>query len=119
MAQHNDLGILGEQAAVNYLQKNGYTVLEKNWRYKKAEIDVIALYQNTLVCIEVKTRSSLSLGEPQNFVTPKKVKLLIQAINQYVIVKELSLEIRFDIISIVSTNKECKINHIENAFYHF
>ena len=119
MAQHNDLGNLGEQAAVAYLLNKEYEIIETNWRYKKAEIDIIAKTNQTLVCVEVKTRSSNHIAEPENFVNQKKISLLIDAINQYVEQKEINLDIRFDIISILYINNKYTIKHIENAFYHF
>lgn len=72
MAEHNELGKLGEELAVDFLQKNGYDILETNWVFQKAEIDIIAQKDNTLVAVEVKTRSSIDFGLPQDFVKPKK-----------------------------------------------
>ena len=74
MATHNELGILGEQLALEYLVEKGYKVLEKNWRYLKAEIDIIAQKDNTLIIVEVKTRTSTFFGNPEDFVTKTKVK---------------------------------------------
>ena len=56
MATHNELGKKGELFAVQYLQKKGYRILERNWRYLKAEIDIIALFENTVVIVEVKNK---------------------------------------------------------------
>ena len=72
MAIHNDLGKKGEALAVEFLQKNNYQILELNWRFKKAEIDVIAKKNDVLAVVEVKTRSSNYFGNPQDFVNPKK-----------------------------------------------
>ena len=72
MAQHNDLGKKGEQLAIDYLVKKGYTILDKNWRFQKAEVDIIAQKEETLAVVEVKTRSSIDFGSPQDFVNPKK-----------------------------------------------
>ena len=72
MAVHNDLGEKGEEMAVLFLQKHGYEILERNWRYKKAEVDVIAQKKEVLAVIEVKTRSSNYFGNPQDFVNQKK-----------------------------------------------
>ena len=73
MAQHNELGKFGEEMAVEYLQKNGYEILETNWTFQKAEIDIIAQKENILAIVEVKTRSSIDFGLPQDFVKPKKI----------------------------------------------
>jgi putative endonuclease len=72
MAEHNELGKLGEQKAVKFLQDKGYTILETNWTFQKAEIDILAQKEDTLAVVEVKTRSSLEFGLPQDFVNPKK-----------------------------------------------
>lgn len=119
MAEHNDLGKIGEQMAVYYLHKDGYTILDTNWTYLKAEIDIIAQKENTLVIVEVKTRSSLDFGLPQDFVKPKKIQLLVKAVDEYVISKNLDLDVRFDIIAIHKEGKSFVIEHLIDAFYHF
>ena len=119
MADHNDLGKLGEKLAVDFLQQNGYEILETNWVFQKAEIDIIAQKENVLTIVEVKTRSSIEFGLPQDFVKPKKIQLLVKAVNEYVISNDLDVEIRFDIIAISKEGKEYVIEHIVDAFYHF
>jgi putative endonuclease len=119
MASHNDLGKIGEEKAIDYLLKKDYTILEKNWTFQKAEIDIIAKKGEILAIIEVKTRSSLEFGLPQEFVNPKKIKLLVMATNEYVIKNDLDLNIRFDIIAIFKNNAILEIEHIEDAFLHF
>lgn len=119
MAQHNELGKKGEQLAISFLLKNGYTILDKNWRFQKAEVDIIARKDETLAVVEVKTRSSIDFGNPQDFVNPKKIKLLVSAIDEYVISKDLEVNVRFDIIAIVSEKGNFTIEHLEDAFYHF
>lgn len=119
MATHNELGKKGELLAANYILKKGYTILEKNWRYLKAEIDIIAQTENTLVIIEVKTRSSDFFGDPQDFINDKKIKLLVQAANEYVISRNLDVEVRFDIIAVLLNSKTKKIEHLESAFLYF
>ena len=119
MAEHNDLGKLGEELAVEFLEKKSYTILETNWTFQKAEVDIIAKKENILAVIEVKTRSSIDFGLPQDFVKPKKIQLLVKAINEYVISNDLDLEVRFDIIALHLEGKEFKIEHLEDAFYYF
>lgn len=119
MAIHNELGKKGELLAVQHLQKKGYHILERNWRYLKAEIDIIALFENTLVIVEVKTRSSTYFGLPQEFIKPSKIKLLVSAANEYVDSKNLHYEVRFDIVSIVLQKETAKIEHLKNGFLHF
>lgn len=119
MAEHNELGKLGEELAEGFLKQNGYTVLETNWTFQKAEIDIIASKGNTLAIVEVKTRTSTDFGLPQDFVKPNKIKLLVKAVNEYVIANDLELDVRFDIIAIYREDKTYKIEHLEDAFYHF
>ena len=105
MAEHNELGKLGEELAVEHLQKEGYEILDTNWTFQKAEIDIIAQKENTLAIVEVKTRSSLEFGLPQDFVKPKKIQLLVKAVNEYVVFKNLDVDVRFDIIAIHKEGK--------------
>ncbi|GGB78917.1 UPF0102 protein [Flavobacterium suaedae] len=119
MAEHNELGRQGEQFAVDYLQKQGYKILETNWTFQKAEIDIIAKKENTLAVIEVKTRSSTAFGLPQDFVKPKKIKLLVKAIDEYITKNDLDVDIRFDIVALQKQNNTFKIEHLKDAFFHF
>lgn len=119
MADHNDLGKLGEELAVAYLQENNYEILEQNWTFQKAEIDIIAQKDSILAIVEVKTRSSIEFGLPQDFVKPKKIQLLVKAVNEYVISNDLDVEVRFDIISVYKENEVLKIEHLQDAFYYF
>lgn len=119
MAKHNDLGKLGEELAVDFLQQNGYEILETNFTFQKAEIDIIAQKENILAIVEVKTRSSIEFGLPQDFVKPKKIQLLVKAVNEYVVSNDLDLVVRFDIIAISKEENDFKIEHIEDAFYYF
>jgi len=119
MAEHNDLGKLGEEMAVEFLQKNGYEILETNWTFQKAEVDIIAKKENILAIIEVKTRSSLDFGLPQDFVKPKKIQLLVKAVNEYVISNDIDIEVRFDIIAVHKEGKSFAVEHLMDAFYHF
>ena len=119
MARHNDLGKEGEDFAVDYLIKNGYKIVERNWHFKKAEIDIIAQKEEILAAVEVKTRSSDVFGDPQEFLKPKQKNLLINAMDQYVVSKDLDVEVRFDVIGILKTKKGFKLEHLEDAFFHF
>jgi putative endonuclease len=119
MAEHNELGKLGEEMAVDFLRKDGYTILNTNWTFQKAEIDIIAKKDHILAIIEVKTRSSLEFGLPQDFVKPKKIQLLVKAVDAYVIEKNLDIDVRFDIIAIHKEGKSFVIEHLIDAFYHF
>ncbi|WP_406685437.1 YraN family protein [Seonamhaeicola sp. MEBiC1930] len=119
MAKHNELGKKGEQLAVDFLIENNYDIVERNYRFDKAEVDIIAQKDDTLAIIEVKTRSSTDFGNPQDFVKPKQIKNLVKAVDEYVSVNGLDFEVRFDIIAIVKEGNQFNIEHLENAFYHF
>ena len=120
MASHNELGKIGEEIAAQYLLKSGYKILRRNFYFDKAEIDIIAQKEDdTVVIVEVKTRNSSFFGDPQDFVTKNKIKLLVKAANEYIVSNDLNVEVRFDIIAVLKNQKEEKLEHFENAFYHF
>lgn len=119
MAQHNTLGTKGEATAIAYLEKNGYTIVEQNYRYQKAEIDIIAAKNNVLAIVEVKTRSTTYFGDPQDFINAKKIQLLVKAADYYVIEKDLDVDVRFDVIAITKTKNTFEITHLEDAFLYF
>ncbi|MGJ8551030.1 YraN family protein [Winogradskyella undariae] len=119
MAEHNELGQLGEQLATDYLIKKGYEIVERNYVFQKAEIDIIAKHNGFMVCVEVKTRNSDFFGDPQEFVTPSKIKLLVKAMDEYITSNAIDLETRFDITAVLKNKTTEKITHYEDAFYHF
>lgn len=117
MAQQHELGKQGEAAAFRFLQGLGYAILETNWRFKNDEIDLIVQDKDTLVVVEVKTRSSAYFGAPADAVTKKKQAFLIRAANAYIEQNNIDMECRFDVISIVFRNNMSDIDHIVDAFY--
>ncbi len=118
MATHNDTGVKGEAIAKRHLEEKGYTILEVNWRCWRAEVDLIASKDSTLIFAEVKTRTGNSYGEPEDFVTYAKQGLMAYAAEEYIYKLEHNDEIRFDIISILFDKFEnYTINHIEDAFW--
>lgn len=119
MAQHNELGKKGEQLAVDFLLEHGYDILERNYRFDKAEVDIIAQQNDTLAIIEVKTRSTADFGNPQDFVKPKQIQRLVKAVDEYVTVNKIDVEVRFDIIAIIKERNSFNIEHLKDAFYHF
>jgi putative endonuclease len=116
MIDPHELGKLGEDIAVNYLIDKGYQILERNWHSGHKEIDIIALDDDVLVIVEVKTRKSDDYGEPEIAVGITKQRMLIWAADTYVRYKNLNVDVRFDIISIVISDTEPEIEHIEDAF---
>lgn len=117
MANHNQLGVEGEEIALAFLKQKGYEVIETNWREQKFEIDIIAIDENEIVFIEVKTRSTNFFGAPEEAVTLKKQQHLIEGADFYINQNEVDLECRFDVIAIVLTNGTKDIKHIVGAFY--
>ena len=104
IAKHYDLGVRGELIAVDFLKNIGYTILDTNWRYLKAEIDIIAIHANKLIVVEVKTRSYDHIIPPQKSVNDKKQKLLVCATNQYILEKNIDMNVQFDIVCVVKNN---------------
>src|ERR1700744_6342623 len=118
MAQHLELGRKGEQLAKTLLLDAGYEILDENWTHGKAEIDLIAYKNKVIIFAEVKTRSSNSFGEPEDFVDARKQKLLIEAADEYIYLMEHEGEVRFDIISILFDKTDnYTLKHIEDAFW--
>ena len=117
MAEHNLVGEKGEQVATNFLIKKGYEILERNWRYKKAEIDIIAINNNQFIVVEVKTRTSEEFESPKESVTIPKQKNIVKAADAYIQENEIELECRFDVISVLLLGSKIKIEHIKDAFY--
>lgn len=117
MAEHNILGERGEELAKSYLEKLGYKIIVANWRERKFEIDIIAIDNNEIVFVEVKSRSTSFFGNPEEAVTQKKQQHLINGADFYIKEKEVDLEGRFDVVSIVLNVNEQEIKHIKNAFY--
>jgi putative endonuclease len=117
MAEHNLVGEKGEAIALAYLREKGYHVRETNWRFKKAEIDIIAEHKEQIVVVEVKTRTSKEFERPQEAVTITKQKHLVRAADAYIQEYNIDLECRFDIISVLIFKGETEIEHIEDAFY--
>lgn len=120
MANHNDFGKIAEDLAAEYLQKNGYKVLTRNFRFQKAEIDIIAEKEDLIIVIEVKARSTDAFMLPQEAVTKAKIKSIVSAANYYLEEFNRNNEVRFDIISVLpDEKKKLTIEHITDAFEAF
>lgn len=112
----HDLGVAGERIAERYLISRGYTILERNWRFAKAEVDIIAAEGEVVVAVEVKSRSSNAYGDPHEFINRRKIQLLRKAMNAYVNLNGLDQEVRFDIIGIIRENGRERISHLRDAW---
>lgn len=117
MSSNIQTGIDGERAACEHLEAKGYQILEKNYRYKKSEIDLIVKQDNWLVFVEVKTRSSSFFGYPEEFVDRKKQFMIFDAAENYVYEKDWNGNVRYDIVSVMITRGKMEVYHIEDAFY--
>lgn len=116
MAHHNLTGNLGEQMAEKYLLDKGYAILHRNWRYKNWEMDLIAEKNNKLHFIEVKTRRTTTFGYPEDGVSKKKVRNLMGAAEEYVLLHPHWKLIQFDVLSItMEKNKEPEFFLIEDV----
>lgn len=117
MAEHTDFGKLAEDLAVEFLKEKGYQILVKNFRNQKAEIDIIAEFDDKIIIVEVKARGTDFFMEPYEAVNKKKIRLLVAGADAFLNEKNLDKEVRFDIISILKNkDNKTKITHLENAF---
>jgi putative endonuclease len=116
MAAHNELGKWGEDLAADYLERKGYTIIERDWKSGRRDLDIVAQDGNVIVFVEVKTRRNNLYGEPEESVDYHKLQNLQQAINHYLKFKHICQEVRFDIISVVGTiGTEPDIQHIQDV----
>lgn len=120
MADHNDFGKIAEDMAADFLQKNGYKILTRNFRFQKAEIDIITEKDDLIIIVEVKARSTDVFMLPQEAVTKTKIRSIVLAANHYLEEYNKQNEVRFDIISVLpDENKNLIIDHITDAFQAF
>jgi putative endonuclease len=116
LSKNIEIGRKGESIALDYLMRKGYTIVEKNYTYRRFEIDIIAKQRNTIVFIEVKTRKGSHFGFPEEAVDDKKIRHILKCADHYLYQNQWNGNIRFDIISIL-LNPVLSIEHIEDAFY--
>ena len=117
MAESHNLGQKGEDLAADHLEKSGYKILFRNWKWGKHEIDIIAENQDFIIFAEVKTRNNDFRMHPASAVTKEKQKSIIWAANGYLQKFNVDKEGRFDVITIIKTGESYQIDHIEGAFY--
>ncbi len=114
-----ELGFEGEAHAVAYLERAGYAILCRNYRYRKAEIDILAQSGSTLVVVEVKTRTGGFYEALTDSIPKAKIRRLVEATHHYIRERGLGLEVRFDIIQVVREPAGYQLIHLEDAFYFF
>ncbi|WP_101544314.1 YraN family protein [Bacteroides cutis] len=117
MALHNLLGKIGEDAAIAYLESNGYTIRDRNWRKNHLELDIVATKDGVLIVVEVKTRSNTDYIEPQDAVNWQKVRRIVIAADAYIKHYNIDAPVRFDIVTAVGKKGDLEIEHIKEAFY--
>jgi putative endonuclease len=116
MAEHLETGKEGEELAARYLEEKQYTILERNWRYRHREIDIIASKDNRIVIVEVKVRKSIGGERLEEHINQKKQRYLISAANAFILKKGLDKEVMFDIILLTGETGDFSIEHIKDAF---
>jgi len=116
MAEHNDLGALGEKRAQEYLSSKGYQIRHCNWFCGKLELDIVAEKDGWLVIVEVKTRSTATFEDPKEAINMRKIRNLVNAAHEYILQYDWEGETRFDIISVMPHGQSFTIDHIEDAF---
>ena len=120
MADHNEFGKLAEELAEQFLVQKNYKILAKNFRYQKAEIDIIAEFQNQIIIVEVKARNTDAFMLPQEAINKRKIKLIVSAANYFLEENNIDKETRFDAISVLPDESgKLGITHLENAFEAF
>lgn len=117
MAIHNLLGKAGEEAAASYLERQGYVIRDRNWRKNHLELDIVALKDQELVVVEVKTRRNTDYIQPQDAVNWQKIRRIVIAADAYIKHYGLDLPVRFDIVTVVGDASSFQIEHIREAFY--
>jgi putative endonuclease len=117
MTASKSLGKRGEEEALKYLTNKGYEIVDTNFRYDRAEIDVIARDRGVLVFVEVKTRRADTLGEPEDAVTFRKREQIRKAAEGYLFEHKLAdVECRFDVIAIKRSGTDSTVSHFRDVF---
>jgi putative endonuclease len=110
-------GAWGEDLALRYLLRRGYRLVERNYRKRRGEIDLIVRDGDVLVFVEVKLRRSTGFGDPLEAVTARKQATIRSLAEQYLAENQPDFDtVRFDVIGILATPPETRMDHIEDAF---
>ena len=117
MAKHNELGKKGEEIAARYLEQHGYTIQDRNWHCGHKDLDLVVTKNDTVVFVEVKTRTCTDWGDPQDFVTDRKIRRIVSSADAYLRFNQIDMDVRFDIVSVVEDGDDFKVEHIEQAFF--
>ena len=115
-SENTKKGKIGELLAQNFLTQNGYEIIARNYRFGRAEIDIIAQKGDLLVFVEVKFRKSKFFGMPEESISPKKTDMIQSAADQYIYHVNWNKPVRYDVISILQIADKTEYYHIEDAF---
>lgn len=107
----------GESLAADFLLKKGYTIMEKNYRYKHSEIDLIVQLANLLVFVEVKTKTNITYGNPEIAISKQKAAKVMEGAEYYIEKTDWKGNVRFDVIAIIKKKSDVEVAHFEDAFY--
>jgi putative endonuclease len=110
------LGRAAEDLAVRHFTKQGFSVLARNYRYRRAEVDIIAQKNQLLIFAEVKARSNDQFGDPEAFVGGRQRALVRMAAEHYIIIHDWNHAIRFDIVAVLKIDHQIQLAHFEDAF---
>lgn len=112
------IGNEGEELAVSYLETKGYTILDRNYYFERAEVDIVAYDETCIVFVEVKKRATADYGKPEEFITESKIENLYKAAEAWIYERKMdTAPARFDVIAITQQENEAPdIKHFENAF---
>ncbi len=116
MADHNELGEKGEELARLHLIDNGYKIRETKWRTGSLELDIIAEKDDTLVIVEVKTRSGAFADNPEQYIDNRKIRNIVNATERYIMRYDWNGDTRFDVIAVIIDGSKSSVEHIEDAF---
>jgi len=118
MTDKSERGATGEQLAARFLSEKGYAILERNYRHKRSEIDLVVKRDDWLVFVEVKTRTSNAFGFPEEFVDAKKKQMIFDGAGYYLFITKWSGNVRYDIVAVnLEDETHPRILHLEDAFY--
>ena len=117
MPSQREIGEIAEGLAKQHLLKLNYKILDTNWYYGHLELDIVARDRDELVIVEVKSRNGIRYEHPSEAVTNVKIKRIVEAADAYIQEKDIELETRFDIITIIFFEKKFELEHFKDAFY--
>ncbi|MEN8115857.1 MAG: YraN family protein [Bacteroidota bacterium] len=117
MVSTRDIGEIAEGLAQQHLVKLGYAILDTNWYHGHLELDIVARDNDELVVVEVKSRSGIRYEHPSEAVTNTKIKRIVEAADAYILEKDIDIETRFDVITVIFINQKYELEHFKDAFY--